>query len=229
MAKAFFILGAPRCGTSLVAGILHKSGIPAGEQFESHEQYNPTGFFEDYLLATINIGFLKAAGGSHIFPPSFSDVERVMDLKVTDGSQFGEGLTAVGTAIKYLARRNRAGRDWCAKDPRIILTWPIWAPAVAMSLNIDPHFIVTHRNVLSAAQSWVNRDYMKDAQYAMGVVLEYMYRLSAITWLAERKYPALHLSFEQWWHDYQTQADALEEFVGRELDFSHFERKLWRS
>jgi len=228
MPKAFFILGAPRCGTSLIAGILHKSGVSAGEQFERHEQYNPTGFFEDYLLATINIGFLKAAGGSHIFPPAFNEIERVMGLTVTDDSQFGEGLTAVGTAIKYLARRNRAGRDWCAKDPRIILTWPIWAPAVAMS-QIDLRFIVTHRNVLSAAQSWVARDYMKDAQYAMSVILEYLYRLSAITWLAKRKYPTLHLSFEQWWHDFQPQADALETFVERDLDFSHFKGSLWRS
>jgi len=227
--KVFFILGAPRCGTSLVAGILHKSGVSAGEQLQAHEQDNPAGFFEDYLLTAINIGFLRAAGGSHIFPPSFSEIEGVMDYPITESSQFGRGLTAIGTAIKYLARRNRAGRDWCAKDPRVILTWPIWAPAVAMSQDVNLHFIVTHRNVLDAAQSWVKCDYMKDTQYALGVVLEYMYRLSAIVWLAERKYPALHLSFEGWWRDFQSQADALEEFVGRDLDFSHFEGSLWRS
>lgn len=44
------ILSLPRSGSSLLAGILHDSGIPMGESFQKPDDNNPTGYFEDLRL-----------------------------------------------------------------------------------------------------------------------------------------------------------------------------------
>lgn len=47
------ILALPRTGSSLLAGILHDSGVPMGKDFQEPNDNNPTGFFEDRRLKRV--------------------------------------------------------------------------------------------------------------------------------------------------------------------------------
>lgn len=65
MSTCFLVLGQPRSGTSLAAGILHHLGIPMGQfiddpveprwDFAGEDEWNPKGFFED--AAFVNWSF----------------------------------------------------------------------------------------------------------------------------------------------------------------------------
>lgn len=45
--QCFLVIGAPRSGTSCVAGILHHLGVFMGERLLPPNRMNPTGFFHD--------------------------------------------------------------------------------------------------------------------------------------------------------------------------------------
>jgi hypothetical protein len=38
-----------------------------------------------------------------------------------------------------------------------------------------------------------------------------------------------HVSFEDWWQMPERNKDALDGLVGRALDYSHFDERLWRA
>ncbi|GAH52067.1 unnamed protein product, partial [marine sediment metagenome] len=48
------IIGAPRSGTSMVAGLLYKCGLYMGKKLKPGKPANPKGFFENYEFASIN-------------------------------------------------------------------------------------------------------------------------------------------------------------------------------
>ena len=43
------------------------------------------------------------------------------------------------------------------------------------------------------------------------------------------EWPALHISFEDWWQRPERNKKTLDGLVGRELDYSHFNEMLWRA
>jgi len=58
MSRAVFVLGSGRSGTSAVAGVLHKLGVPMGEPFVQTTSANSRGTFEDYQLYQLNREYL---------------------------------------------------------------------------------------------------------------------------------------------------------------------------
>lgn len=53
------IIGAPRSGTSMVAGLLYKCGLHMGKKLKSANPANPKGFFENTKFASINRHFFR--------------------------------------------------------------------------------------------------------------------------------------------------------------------------
>ena len=111
------ITGMHRSGTSLVANLLHRSGVYVGEK---HELMQPTrdneqGYWENWEFVNLNDSILAELGGSWHSPPApnnaWYDEERWNDLRVR---------------AEVLLRRFTPHEPWGWKDPRTSLTIPFW-------------------------------------------------------------------------------------------------------
>lgn len=123
MSKAFIVIGCHRSATSAVAKGLHRAGFPAGDPANMvfGEPDNPDGFYEDLALVRLNDQLLDEFGGAWDLPPDPAYVE----------AQAQAGATR---AHAYLMSRHEqhSGRPWSMKDPRLVLTWPVWRCALTM-------------------------------------------------------------------------------------------------
>lgn len=111
-----FVLGLPRSGTSMVAGILHLSGCWKGTTFDGSPD-NPEGFFEHVMLReAVNKPLLKSLGSDPLGVrrlPQLQDIpevpplhDAVRDILVSDGYD--------------------ESKVWMFKDAKLTLTWPAW-------------------------------------------------------------------------------------------------------
>lgn len=206
--QTIVVLGCPRSGTSLVAGILHKSGVDMGARFHTgYHPANPAGFYENNDFANANETLLHRLGIDYLTPLS---EEEVASIPYHD-------------EVFRLFVRN-AQNAWGWKCPRTVTLWPLYEPLLK---GLNPHIIICHRNVYSIAQSWIASGYLDDFHYALWFAGWFEQRLSDIA--KNATCPVLHLAFEDWWYRFDAQALALSEFVGRTLDFGHFDEALRRS
>lgn len=129
MVDAILVLGAPRTGTSLVAGMLAAAGAAVpGAQVRNWD--NARGHFEAAAAVRLSDRVLSLSGGSWMQAPGAlrwdGEAERERD--------------------RLLAPV--AGRPALLKDPRMLLCWPFWAGGDA------PRALVgTVRHPLAAARS----------------------------------------------------------------------------
>ncbi|MEQ9465316.1 MAG: glycosyltransferase [Haliea sp.] len=115
------VLGMHRSGTSMVARQLQAFGLDAGADDEllAAREDNPAGFWERRDVVELNDEILSAAGGAWFMPPALD--------KLNSG-----GYDARVAAI--LAALPRSG--WLLKDPRMLLTWPVWRPHLEGALRV---------------------------------------------------------------------------------------------
>jgi hypothetical protein len=215
--RLYLVTGSPRSGTSLVAGLLQTNGIPMGRKM-SHERRdddpNPAGFFEDLDFADKNELFIRAAGGHDLDPPPVASLARV---NARSGFQF-----QLANLINLRVNRFVV---WGLKDPRLVLLWDFYRPLIVKEMG--PRLIVCHRNPLGVARSLVAYGRAEDEGQGFYTVNLYERRLAVICESVD--WPVLHVAFEDWWRFPERQRGALDGFVGRELDYSHFDEGLWRA
>lgn len=61
MSEIYVVVGTPRSGTSMVAGILHKCGVPMAKTFyrdNAGDEWNPAGHFMDVEIHTMALPFI---------------------------------------------------------------------------------------------------------------------------------------------------------------------------
>lgn len=96
------VLGVPRSGTSLVAGILHTLGIDMGEGYlQPADANNPAGYFEDLRIQRLNKQITGIRYG-HAQPPDISAEQKL--------------------AYRDLAAECQRKPLWGMKDPRLCFT-----------------------------------------------------------------------------------------------------------
>ena len=76
---------------------------------------NPAGFYECRRLVDVNDMMLAVMGGDWANPPPAPTVDQIEQLAIA--------------AHGYIGERFVAHRQWGMKDPRLVLTWPIWERA----------------------------------------------------------------------------------------------------
>ena len=135
--KNIVVLGMHRSGTSMFAEILSRLGFYAGETEELLEPQldNPKGFWERRDVVQLNDLILKEAGGSWFNPPI-----------PTYEKDYTNTMTSILDAL------SSGGSRWLIKDPRLLLTWPLWKEVLK---NAVP--IVVYRSPLNVARSLKNR------------------------------------------------------------------------
>ena len=117
---AFWVVGAPRSGTSAVTRILTLLGAVAGDprnHLQAGPAGNPHGYFEQNEVIALNDELLAALGGHRLFPPP-TDPGWERDPKF-------EPLR--GAATELLERLLQPGPP-VIKDPRLSFTLPFWIP-----------------------------------------------------------------------------------------------------
>jgi len=213
--RTFIVIGAPRSGTSLVAGILHNNGIKMTPTVISDQRIQPKGYYEDGRFAHINDGFIQTARGSLFDPPKIGLLEANVD-----DAQRERIINHINTLKTYYGER-----DWGFKCPRTVIAWPLYE-AVWEEFE-DSHIIATHRNPWNTAQSIKTSFNIGSLQRTFELVIEYERRIAYIA----TSHDMLHISFEDWWHPDNSvkQMAQLDLLVGRNLDYSHFDDTMWRA
>jgi hypothetical protein len=142
------VLGMHRSGTSVMTRALELMGAGFGDNLlPPVPGVNPKGFFEDMqiiylndrLLETVNADWLNSCDTSAIDWPTLIQGE------------WGD------VARRYLETQMSCHPLYCFKDPRTARTLPFWK-AIFAQLNVDPIFVIAHRNPMSIAASLENRD-----------------------------------------------------------------------
>ncbi len=156
MSRQVVVLGTPRSGTSMVAGVLHRLGVNMGHEMIPTDEHNPTGYYEDAEFVRINKLILKTAGGSWRNPPSH---EAIMAVSQCDAQM-----------AALVDKRDHGLWGW--KDPRTCLTLCHWLPL----LNA-PEFVVVWRHWPPIIKSLCKRSDMQPKE-AEGLCVLYEDRLN---------------------------------------------------
>ena len=144
------ITGAARSGTSMVAGVLHSSGLDLGGPLVGPTAYNPRGFFEHRAIRQKVIKpLLRELGydkrGQRKLPP--------------------RSVMVPPARIRRLARainvHLNGGRGY--KDAKLLLLWPILARAFP-----GARWILVRRDPKAIVDSCIRTPFMKGRTYKAG-------------------------------------------------------------
>jgi len=192
------VLGCHKSGTTLVAEILHRSGIPMLEGTVEETHYDQGDFFERPDLVHINQDILGHGDPAedHPAPPVLCSTE------------------AQRRAIcEKIDACEAAHADWGFKDPRLCLTYPVWRELLPEHLVIGVYRGLPEVWAHQAKQGRRHRSLWK----AIRMWSDYNWRLADI--LERRQQtgrPYLLLRFESLMTDDREFA-RLQAFLGRSL------------
>lgn len=140
-ASPFIVLGAPRSGTSLLAGWLHQSGVLMGDRFLEPDEGNPGGYFEDLDFLELHRHFLSRSeveAGRLLEDSTLREAPIACDLP-EDDRQAAQALAEA---------RVRAGNPWGWKDPRTCYYLELWE-----ELLPEANYLLTYRHPLEVCAS----------------------------------------------------------------------------
>lgn len=145
-AKAIFVLGMHRGGTSLVAGLLRFLGVYLGPEsmLLGTSRSNPLGHFEFGPFEKVNESILAALGAKWNRPPDLPQnwLELPAIMEATDRTK------------SLISEHLQQAQIWGFKDPRACLILPFWTRVAGRPVE----FVVVGRNPLDVALSLKARD-----------------------------------------------------------------------
>lgn len=199
--KTAIVLGVGRCGSSLVAHILHTLGVYMGPTFIEADEYNKQGYWEDSTIMSIHERMLKSINRGWWNPPRTQDEI----LMVSDAAEFA----LLHTFGKRVDQAKAEGKDhWGWKDPRTHWFLPLYSDRLP-----DPHYIFVHRDPLSIAQSVFHRDknIVKTLDNAIAIVSMHYTQLSRLYF---HSYPRLHVSYRDILVEPRKIVHQIDDFLG---------------
>ena len=150
---AVVVLGAGRSGTSALTRGMQALGVNLGNRLRRGRGKNPTGFFEDRDLLSINKRVKRALGitgeSVRLIPPSQWDSPQVQRLR--------------RRAVKTIERRFGTSPLWGFKYARTLRMLPFWE-AVFRELDLEVRYVMALRNPLSVARSRAQLDRRRGVQ-----------------------------------------------------------------
>lgn len=199
------LLGMHRSGTSLVANILHNSGIPMYETARHPDKWNPQGYGEDEEFKTINKAILHEAGGWWGEPPLQTEIRRVARQ-----DKYQAALHNLAT------QRNQSHAEWGIKDPRLCL--------LAKYYPKPTHIVFVKRNTDDIVSSLMRREvekqrFIRSREYWS--ILTARYLLAAINYTMGKQ-NVLYVNYDMLTHADLAHAEMamMNWYFERRLDFS---------
>ena len=110
----YVVLGMHKSGTTLVARLLHRSGIDMGAGVDLRRSYDSGEKFERESTKAINHAILGSEG---MFSLDIAAPASPIEIAAERRAEMRRIIDECGSA----------SRDWGFKDPRTCLTYPIWA------------------------------------------------------------------------------------------------------
>jgi len=145
--RAVIVLGMHRAGTSVIARAVQALGVDLGDRLIPAGPDNPTGFWEDQDILSINERLL-AVLGMHWYSV------RPVPEALLDSAMF-EPLRQ--EAEELIRSRFSSAPVWGFKDPRACRLLPFWK-RVLSGLELDVSYVITCRDPVSVARSLYQRD-----------------------------------------------------------------------
>lgn len=144
---AVVVLGMHRSGTSALAGVLARLGCDLPEEIMPANEFNPKGFYESLKAYNLNDAILAAGGSSwddwQSFNPAWVSSPLSAEFRERGGKVLEEEY---GDSSLFLL-----------KDPRICRLLPFWQQLFEAQ-QIQPTYVLTHRNPLEVARSLQKRE-----------------------------------------------------------------------
>lgn len=159
------IAGMHRAGTSMVARLLHLSGLYLGPESDISltAEDNPEGFWENIHFVRLNNAILACLGGGWDVPPS-----------MPDDWDLAPRLLPLRAQAAELLQQFESHEPWGWKDPRNSLTLAFWKRLLP-SLKV----VICLRSPLEVARSLHKRGYASNA-FAFNLWSTYYTRLLAV-------------------------------------------------
>lgn len=144
---AIVVLGMHRSGTSALAGILARLGCDLPVATMPANEFNPKGFYESLKVYNMNDAILTSGGSRwddwQAFNPDW--------IKSPKGDEF------LDRGAEVLSEEYGKSRLFVLKDPRICRLMPFWTQ-LFQGQNIQPVYVLTHRNPLEVSRSLEERE-----------------------------------------------------------------------
>jgi hypothetical protein len=164
-----FVMGMPRSGTSMIAGLLAQHGWAAGKNMQQGNVGNTKGYWENRSIRSINHQVLSRMGGH---PNGMSRMpEWTTEPKV---ARF------VQEAVTRVLAQEGMKEPWMFKDPKLSLVWPQWLHAFP-----DATVVITRRNFRDALKS-AGKFFAKQKYKSLGSIMgTYFERLNELIFLGQ--------------------------------------------
>lgn len=176
------VLGMHRTGSSLVSSILHHAGINMGDTCQWKSYDNPAGFYEDKEFLSFNIRLLQKLNSNWYTIPRMNDVINLMyDNKI---------INKVDTLIKKRQHKIK----WGFKDPRTVLTLPIYMHYLCNKHKNKTKLIFVYRNPVAVAKSLMIRN---NFNLDFGLMLCNAYVKNMTMYMHDYEIDKLHVSYEE--------------------------------
>lgn len=176
MSKGIVVLGMHRSGTSLVTRMLNLSGFAIGPEeiiMKPDPVFNPKGYWERTDIVELNDKVLYSIGCSW-WKISKLDINRV---SVEEKNEYRKKLIQIIASFP-------ADKPFVIKDPRMILTYPLW-----QDILTDVSFVVVHREPVEVALSLHTRNKIP---VLFGLVLWEYYLLKYSLFLAGKQFSMIN-------------------------------------
>lgn len=215
------VMGMHRSGTSLISGILHKSGIVMGQNKNFNPPpsiENPKGYFENYEFRKLNDAILKTSKYSVLeWNPKFRDIEKTWSKRSLKGKLYGElttGRSIIKLKMKMLLLNNsKRYKKWGWKDPRQMLTAEQWFKVFRkVGLLDNVKIVYIYRNPISVSLSMMKIEHIETISH--GIALWYLYNKTALNSLEKYSISKYFLSIESLKNADNFAIDGLSEFLG---------------
>jgi len=167
------ILGMHRSMTSLMAGLLEASGVFVGNASDllPPEDQNARGFWERWDVVRLNEWVLKSRQHFTVSEERWTGWLHNREIHPEDLSE-AEWLHFEVRARDILSKISGARKPWLIKDPRLSLTWPLWAKIWGPVLPV-----LVYRHPFQVARSLHKRD---GIPMQVGMAMWELYNLLAI-------------------------------------------------
>jgi len=198
--RRLFILGCGRSGTSLVAGLFRRTGLFMGASSYLASNSNPTGYYEDREINSINEELVRSVLISSGITPPNDQCSKGWDYPSSDGQCWLARLSR-STLFKASDEINKridfvySQGPTCLKDPRFNYTLQAWLSRIDKSESLSTAFICVFRQPSIVAASIIKE--IHTAQYLKNFAISV--RQAYEIWLLQYSYILEHHARQGRW------------------------------
>lgn len=142
MNRIVFVLGMHRTGSSLLTSVLNDLGFNLGSELLEADRYNQEGYWEFKPLLEFHERILAEFDNQWFAPGHRMPLDELL-------------LHYRAEAESLIHTMDLEERDWCWKDPRLVLFLDFWLEILA---ERPVKWIITHRHPASIARSLESRN-----------------------------------------------------------------------